>query len=100
MNVVEVHQLLVQHQNAADRLGMRRFRALNPRPEPYFALLCQPHGTIHASVGRIGNSDQQAVVPMYRAFLGDAVGRQAQLVVTPEYSVPWTIIREIVNGTA
>jgi hypothetical protein len=100
MNVVEVDQLLVQHHDAADPLRMKRLRALEPRPEPYFALLCQPHGTIHASVGRIGNSDQQAVLPMYRAFLGDAVGRQAQLVVTPEYSVPWTIIREIVNGAS
>jgi hypothetical protein len=34
---------------------------------------------------------------MYRAFLNDAVGRQAQLAITPEYSVPWALIREIVD---
>ena len=36
---------------------------------------------------------------MYRAFLDDAVESQAQLAITPEYSVPWAVIREIVDGT-
>jgi hypothetical protein len=95
MNIADVRQLLAYHR---DPLRMKRLGALEPRPEPYFALLCQPHGTIHASAARIGNSDQQAVLPMYRAFLNDAVARQAQLAITPEYSVPWTLIREIVDG--
>ena len=28
---------------------------------------------------------------MYRAFLNDAVAFQAQLAITPEYSVPWAL---------
>ena len=36
---------------------------------------------------------------MYRAFLNDAVASQAQLAITPEYSVPWALIREIIQGT-
>ena len=78
---------------------MSRLSALEPRAEPYSALLCQSHGTIHTSAARIGNSDSQAVLPMYRAFLNDAAESQAQLAITPEYSVPWALIREIIQGT-
>ena len=36
---------------------------------------------------------------MYRAFLTDAIASQAQLAITPEYSVPWALIAEIIQGT-
>ena len=35
---------------------------------------------------------------MYRALLNDAVAAQVQLAITPEYSVPWEIIGEIIQG--
>ena len=76
---------------------MSRLTALEPRPEPYYALLCQAHGTIHASAARIGNSDSHAALPMYLAFLADAVANHAQLAITPEYSVPWALIRQIIT---
>jgi hypothetical protein len=94
MNIVDVQELLAQR-DGADPLRMKRLGALQPVPTPYSALLCQPYGTIHASGTRIGNSNPQSVVPMYRAFLNDAVASQAQLAVTPEYAVPWTLISDI-----
>ena len=99
MRIVDVEQLLAHNSDAGGPLRMSRLSALEPRPEPYFALLCQAHGTIHASNARIGNADSQAVLPEYRAFLNDAVASQAQLAITPEYSVPWALIREIIQGT-
>ena len=36
---------------------------------------------------------------MYRAFLTDAVASQVQLAITPEYSVPWALVEEIIHGT-
>ena len=98
MHIVDVDQFLAQDRDAAASLRMSRLTALEPRPEPYLALLCQPHGTIHASPARIGNSDPPTVLPMYRAFLLDAVESQAQLAITPEYSVPWALIAEIIHG--
>jgi hypothetical protein len=100
MNVVQVAELLANHGNRGDALRMRRLTALDPRPDPYFALLCQPDGTIHASAARIGNSDGRGVLPMYRAFLNHAVDSQAQLAITPEYSMPWALVREILAGAA
>ena len=99
MHIVDVEQLLAEDDNAGGPLLLSRLSALQPRPEPYSALLCQAHGTIHTSAARIGNSDSQAVLPMYRAFLDDAVESQAQLATTPEYSVPWALITEIIEGT-
>ena len=98
MQIVDVEQFLAQDHDAATSLRMSRLTALEPRPEPYSALLCQPHGTVHASAARIGNSTPPAVLPVYRAFLSDAVTSQAQLVITPEYSIPWALITEIIEG--
>ncbi len=95
MNIVDVGQVLAQHRDAADPLQIKRLAALEPHRDPYFALLCQPHGTIHASAARIGNADSQSVLPMYRAFLNDAVASQTQLAITPEYSMPWALVSDI-----
>jgi hypothetical protein len=95
MNIVDVQQMLAQHRDGADPLRMRRLGSLQPVPGQYSALLCQPHGTIHASAARIGNADPPSVVPMYRAFLNDALASQSQLAVTPEYSVPWALISDV-----
>jgi len=100
MNIVHVGDLLANHNNSRDPLRIRRLIALEPRPEPYVALLCQPNGTIHASAARVGNANGEDVLPMYRAFLNDAVESQAQLAITPEYSVPWAVVREILVGAA
>ena len=99
LHIVDVAQFLAEHGDVGGPLQLSRLSALQPRAEPYFALLCQAHGTIHASAERIGNSDSHAVLPMYQAFLHGAVASQAQLAITPEYSVPWALIGEITQGT-
>jgi hypothetical protein len=98
MQIVDVEQFLAQH-DVANPLRPLPIAVLDPRREPYQALLCQPHGTIHASHNRIGNADSAASAPMYLALLQEAINRQSQLVVTPEYSVPWSVIAEIARGS-
>jgi hypothetical protein len=95
IDIRDVSQFLAQHSNGADPLQLKRLGALEPRVQPYVALLCQPNGTIDASHARVGNADPEAGHLMYASFLAEAVERQAQLVVAPEYSVPWTVIRDI-----
>src|SRR5688572_31264750 len=98
MNIVDVNQRLAQLGGARQPLRLVRLRALEPRRDPFAAVLCQPHGTIHASAARIGNANSAAVLPMYVGMLNDALQAQAQLVITPEYSVPWELIRQIAQG--
>lgn len=98
MNILGVDQILANHGGGGRPLEMVRLTALEPRREPFVAVLFQPHGTINASVTRIGNANSTSVLPMYRSVLDSALQSQAQLVVTPEYSVPWGLIREIARG--
>src|SRR5688572_18036998 len=97
MQIQNVEVVLAQH-DAADPLRLQPLAVLDPRREPYQALLCQPGGTIRASDDRIGNADQAAAAEMYLALLQEAVTRQSQLVVTPEYSVPWSVMNQIARG--
>lgn len=95
MNIVDVEPLLAHPGAAGGPLRLVRLSALEPSRDAYFALLCQPHGTVHASAARIGNAEPQAVVPMYRALMSDAATFQSQLAITPEYSMPWEVVRQI-----
>ena len=79
-------------------LSLRPLHALQARPTPYQALLCQPGGTLDSSTHRIGNLDGDAAASAYRAFLGRATTSHADLVLTPEYSVPWLVFNDIVQG--
>ena len=79
-------------------LSLRPLDALQTRPAPYQALLCQPGGTLESSPRRIGNLDSTAAAPAYRALLGKATTSHADLVLTPEYSVPWSVFNDIIQG--
>jgi hypothetical protein len=98
MQIIDVEDFLAR-QDVTNPLRPYSIAVLDPRREPYQALLCQPHGTVHASHNRIGNSDSAASAPMYLALLQEAINRQSQLLVTPEYSVPWCVIENIARGT-
>ena len=79
-------------------LSLQPLDALQARPAPYQALLCQPGGTLESSPQRIGNLDSTAAAPAYRALLGKATTSHADLVLTPEYSVPWSVFNDIIQG--
>ena len=97
MEIVDIEHVLA-NDDAAAPLRMHPLAVLDPRREPYHALLCQPEGTIHAGRDRIGNVDQARATRMYLALLQEAIDRQSQLVVTPEYSVPWSVLDQITRG--
>lgn len=97
MQIVDVEHFLAHH-DAADPLRLEPISVLEPRREPYHVLLCQPQGTVHASHNRIGNADPAGAAAMYTALLQEAVARQCHLVITPEYSVPWSVVDHIARG--
>lgn len=79
-------------------LTMVELRALNPIRQPYQAMLLQPKGIIKGSEIRIGHADQAAGHAICHGFLLNAVERHADLVVAPEYCVPWSVVEEIISG--
>lgn len=71
---------------------------LRPSGHQYTALLMQPGGPIFASAQRIGPAANALAAAKSRNFLGLARARNAHLVVTPEYYLPWSTLREAVTG--
>lgn len=71
---------------------------LRPNEHRYTALLMQPNGPIFASDQRIG-PDASALAPTKGLkFLEMARARNAHLAVTPEYYLPWSMLREAIAG--
>ena len=73
MLIVDVDDFLTRH-DAANPLRPHAIAVLDPRREPYQALLCQPRGTrFMPAHNRIKNSDSTAAAPIYLALLQEAV---------------------------
>jgi hypothetical protein len=72
---------------------------LVPNESNYKALLMQPHGVIEASAAGVHNRDRNLAHLQFGKFLDDARETQADLAVTPEYSMPWkTLVAAIKQG--
>lgn len=85
-------------ENVLGDLNLITLRALMPNREPYYAMLLQPQGFINASDQHIGHAAPELGEAMCRAFLTVAADKHADLVVTPEYCLPWSVVQDIVEG--
>ena len=68
MIIAEIEKVLAEANNR-EPLTMHPLTALEPRHDPYVAMLCQPRGTLQVTNLRIGNSDSAAAATMFRGFL-------------------------------
>jgi hypothetical protein len=93
MNITPVSEVL-----APEGLVPPRLNALIPNANNYKALLMQPHGHIAAGAAGVRNSDRDLARKQFGAFIADAKQTQADLAVTPEYSMPWeTLVEKVKN---
>lgn len=88
MNVVGVDQLLGD-------LALISLRALVPDRTPYGLMLLQPEGPIEGSGDRVGHADSVRAAELCTRFLERSVAAKADLVVTPEYCLPWAVVGAI-----
>lgn len=70
-------------------------RCLTADRQPYGAMLLQPDGPIEGTTNRVGHRNQARGASLCRSFLRQSVQEHADLVVAPEYCVPWVIANEI-----
>lgn len=68
------------------------FNALSPNVENYRVLLMQPHGEVDGSAAGVWNRNRELAHRQFSQFLADALEAQPDLVVTPEYSMPWEVL--------
>lgn len=78
-------------------LGVPTLNALIPNVDTYEVLLLQPHGDIEADVSGVRNSNHTLAIDQYGQFLEDANEKQADLVITPEYSMPWSVLETVIK---
>jgi len=81
----------------AKNLEVPYLEVLNPDAGFYEVLLLQVHGDIEANPKFIGNKDQLLSFKKFKYFLDLASQKNADLVVTPEYSCPWSVIDYILS---
>lgn len=89
--IVEVGDILRENS-----LGNPTLNALIKNAKNYEVLLLQPQGDIEADIHGVRNRNQKLALDQYRKFLEDAEENNADLVITPEYSMPWSVLEEAI----
>lgn len=79
-------------------LAVPDLRVLNPNHENYTALLLQPQADIEADTRGVRNADQELARRQYTAFLRQATSEQSTVAITPEYSMPWSVIEDALRA--
>lgn len=92
MNIVSVTQQLADH-----GLNEPRLNVLLADADNYSVLLLQPKGQIDATQAGIRNHDRALADAQFGEFLAEATASQTDLVVTPEYSTPWDVLRAAID---
>ncbi len=72
--------------------------ALIPNADNYTVLALQPHGDIEASAEGVRSRDRDLATRQFGKFLKYAKETQADLAITPEYSMPWEVLSEAISG--
>ena len=61
-------------------------------------MVLQWGGSIHATNDSVQNADQDSARTQLDAFFALAADENPDLLITPEYSTPWSSVRRILNG--
>lgn len=83
---------------------LREEGLLNPELEiliqnatPYKALLFQPCGTIEVGDYFVRNQEHDLAVKKFRSFFDLANKKNVDIAITPEYSCPWEVIKNLIE---
>jgi hypothetical protein len=87
MEIIPVQKIL-----KPEGFGLPKLNVLVPNIDNYSTLLMQPHGDIEADAQGVRSFDRELASAQFGQFLSDAVETQADLVVTPEYAMPWDVL--------
>jgi hypothetical protein len=93
MQIKAVAEVLV-----AEGLVSPALNALSADGNNYNVLLMQPHGEIEASASGVKNRQRILAKAQFSRFVSDAHEVGADLVITPEYSMPWETLVEAIKA--
>ncbi|MDD5006945.1 MAG: hypothetical protein PHU49_01375 [Syntrophorhabdaceae bacterium] len=78
-------------------LGAPTLNALIPNADNYTVFALQPKGDIEASAEGVRSRDQALAARQFDVFLTYAKETQADVVITPEYSMPWEVLKQVLS---
>jgi len=93
MEITPVQEIL-EHEG----FGLLTLNVLAPNVDNYSTLLMQPHGDIEVDAQGVKSFDRDLATAQFGQFLSDAVETQADLVVTPEYAMPWDVLLSAIKN--
>ncbi len=88
MKITPVEEIL-----SAAGFAEPNLRALVPDENNYSVLLLQPSGHIEATSAGVRHQNRDLAHRQFHGFLDDAKSTNADLVVAPEYSMPWETLK-------
>lgn len=71
---------------------------LQPDCSEYDAMLYQHGGAISADASGVFNTDQDTAAAKFASFFAHASAQQPQLLATPEYSCPWSVVEQMIQS--
>jgi hypothetical protein len=96
---MDIHQ--VDNLLALEGLQPPNLNVLIPNEDNYTALLMQPAAQIDVSNAGVRHHDPNLARQQFGRFLEDARATQADLAITPEYSMPWeSLVEALRKGAA
>lgn len=94
MDLVDVKSFL-----ASNRLNYPVLAVLQANEALYSALLIQPKAVMAVSNTSIANADRDEAEALFMKAISLAVQEKVELLVTPEYSLPWVILEQALRIT-
>lgn len=93
MDIKKVSDILLEN-----ALGTPILNALIPNADNYAVLALQPHGDIEANGDGVRSRDRDIATKQFGKFIEYAKETQADLVITPEYSMPWEVLSAAISN--
>lgn len=92
MEITHIANLL-----ALVRLGAPTLHVLTPNVDNYSVCLLQPEGNIQANATGVKNQTRTLAIQQFSSFLKKLTTTSVDLAVTPEYSMPWEVLKDAIK---
>jgi hypothetical protein len=79
-------------------LSLPTLNVLVPDARPYEVLVIQPSGLIDARANFVGHANRDLAIQKFSEFIDLAIAKAADLVLSPEYSCPWDVLKDCLRG--
>lgn len=81
-----------------EELKLPNLNVLTPDGQSYEVLAIQPSGAIDARDDFVGHADRELACGKFKGFIDLAVEKNADLVLCPEYSCPWKVLKDALQN--